>query len=253
MSNETESNVKKLVGLIPDNAVATTAFLRGEGFSYSSLSGYKSRSWLDEFGHGAYCRHKHNPSIFAGLDAAFHQLGLDVRIGGRSALSRKGFLHFIPFGNSKTSLYINRGQRLPAWFVSQYGGKYTLSATMILPPNLGITTITEGSFRFLQSDPERAILELLEQVPKNIQLNECYQILEMMTTLRPSLLQSLLEGCTSVKVKRLFLLLSEDLKHAWFDNLNLTRISLGAGCRIINKGGSFVAKYNLVVNPWREI
>lgn len=253
MNKETVSNIKKLISLIPDNAVVTAAFLREKGFSYSSLSGYKANGWLDEFGHGAYCRHEHTPSIVAGLDASFRQLGLDVHIGGRSALSRKGFLHFIPFGNPKTSLYITRGQRLPSWFISQYCNKYTLSATMILPPNLGITTVTEGSFRCLQSDPERAILELLDQVPRSIQLNECHQILEIMTTLRSSLLQSLLESCTSVKVKRLFLLLAEDLKHAWFEELDLTRISIGSGCRIINKGGSFVAKYNLVVNPWREI
>lgn len=253
MNTESRSNIKKLIGLIPDNGIVTTAFLRKNGFSYSSLFGYKSYGWIDEFGHGAYCRHAHTPSIYAGLDAATNQLGLNVRVGGRSALARKGYLHFIPFQDQKVSLYLLRGQRLPKWFSAQYHNAYTISATTILPADLGITSATESGFHFKQSAPERAILELLEQVPRNVQLNECYQILEMMATLRTSLVQELLEKCSSVKVKRLFLLLAEDLNHAWLKDINLSHINLGSGCRVIDNGGTFNTKFNLITKPWREI
>jgi hypothetical protein len=45
-------------------------------------------------------------------------------------------------------------------------------------------------------------------------LVECYELIESQNNLRPDLLQKLLEQCTSVEVKRLFLYLAEKAKHA---------------------------------------
>lgn len=103
------------------------------------------------------------------------------------------------------------------------------------------------------SAPERAILEFLFDVPSRQRLNEAYQFLEMMMTLRPKLLEMLLRECSSVKVKRLFFLLADDLNHPWWGQVRKDGIDLGAGCRVIDKDGSFDAKYNLIVKPWREI
>ena len=84
-------------------------------------------------------------------------------------------------------------------------------------------------------------------------MNECYQILDLMANLRSKLLNELLLHCTSVKVKRLFLLLAKDLNHQWFSKLDTQSLDLGSGCRVIDNDGSFNADFNVVIRPWREI
>jgi hypothetical protein len=66
-----------------------------------------------------------------------------------------------------------------------------------------------GGFSLVASAPERAILECLLLAPERMDLVETYGLLENLRTLRPQLMQSLLEACSSVKVKRLFMFMAE--------------------------------------------
>lgn len=68
-----------------------------------------------------------------------------------------------------------------------------------------------------------------------------------MSGLRPKVVQSLLENCNSVKVKRLFLFMAEKAGHAWLKYLNLGLIDLGSGTRSLVKKGAYVQKYNITV------
>ena len=61
------------------------------------------------------------------------------------------------------------------------------------------------------------------------------------------MLQSLLEHCSSVKVKRLFLHLAEKHNHAWFKSLDVTKVSLGSGKRVLVPGGRLDPKYLITV------
>ena len=241
------------MGLMTDNSIMTSSYLSSLGFSYNSLFGYKASGWIDDFGRGAYCKHGQHPPLEAALSALHLQLKKPVRLGGRSALAHRGFLHFVPSHETKATIYANRGVTLPAWFRSKFQHLIDVSATTILPTSVGISEVTVNGFKILLSDPERAILELIERVPQSVQLNECYQILDLMANLRPKLLNELLQRCSSVKAKRLFLLLANDLKHQWYAKLDTKAVDLGSGCRVIDNGGSFNADFNLVVRPWREI
>ena len=73
------------------------------------------------------------------------------------------------------------------------------------------------------------------------------QLMEGLTTLRPALVQVLLEKCNSLKVKRLFLYMSEKNNHDWLKNLNIKKIDFGSGKRVIVKNGVFNNKYNITV------
>jgi Transcriptional regulator, AbiEi antitoxin, Type IV TA system len=71
------------------------------------------------------------------------------------------------------------------------------------------------TFSIKVSSPERAMLECLYLSPDTVDLMECHQIMAGMTTLRPKLVQKLLEHCNSIKVKRLFLYLANRAGHDW--------------------------------------
>jgi hypothetical protein len=99
----------------------------------------------------------------------------------------------------------------------------------------------------MASTPERAILEALHLAPKEIDLVEAFHILESLRTLRPQLMQALLEACTSIKVKRLFLFMAERAALPVRPRLNDEAIELGSGDRTPAPGGAYVAKFGLVV------
>ena len=42
--------------------------------------------------------------------------------------------------------------------------------------------------------------------------------------------------------------MAEKTQYGWFDNLDLTKISLGSGTRSFSKGGVKNAKYNIVIS-----
>jgi hypothetical protein len=76
--------------------------------------------------------------------------------------------------------------------------------------------------------------------------------IENLTQLRPKAIQALLEECHSIKVKRLFLHLSEQFNHPWFSSLDLTKIDLGKGKRVLAKGGKYFSKYKLSLPEIKE-
>ena len=88
---------------------------------------------------------------------------------------------------------------------------------------------------------------MLYCVPNKATVNEAYQIMELLVSLKPTLMQELLENCTSIKVKRLFLYMAERAGHACLNRLDLSKIDLGNGVREIVKGGTLDRKYNIII------
>ncbi len=119
--------------------------------------------------------------------------------------------------------------------------------TNILPENIGINSIEQDNFLLKVSARERAILESLYLAPTRMGLMECYQIMESLHSLRPDVVQAMLESCTSIKVKRLFLCYAEKLRHPWLANLDVNKITLGTGPRLLEKGEAFDAKYQISI------
>ena len=120
--------------------------------------------------------------------------------------------------------------------------------TNFLPPELGLRKHQEEGLVVQVSDPERAILEfLLRQSTDEAGYEHANLIFEGLGTLRPALVQTLLERCSSVKVKRWFLHLAERHQHAWLRQLDLTKISLGSGKRVLVPGGRLDPKYLITV------
>lgn len=70
-----------------------------------------------------------------------------------------------------------------------------------------------------------------------------------LTNLRPRRLQALLQACTSIRTKRVFLLLARYFKHGWYSRLDISAIELGRGKRQLVKGGVLDKEYQVTVPP----
>ena len=80
-----------------------------------------------------------------------------------------------------------------------------------------------------------------------------FLVAQLLTTAKPVLVQELLANCTSVKVKRLFLYMTERAGHPWCKRIDRSNVDLGSGVREIEKGGKLDRNYNIVLGDLSEI
>lgn len=248
MSTENRTNVKKIFKELPSNTVMTSKWLVEHGVNHDLQKRYERNGWFKRVGTGAYAKLDEPFAIDGAIYTLQSQLGLSIHIGAMTALNEKyGIMHNIPFSR-KTLLFGVRGEKLPAWFKNHFKDSYKLTSTNFLPKDLGMEE--KGNEYFTTKIPtrERAMLELVYLLPDNAGLKEVYHIMEIVMTLRPRKVQELLENCSSIKTKRIFLFMAEKAEMPWFKELDLSKIDLGKGFREINKGGIVDYKYQIVIN-----
>lgn len=171
-----------------------------------------------------------------------------VHVGALTAVSSEGSAHYLRLGREPVFLFSKAGVGLPAWFEAQdWTDDVRLIQTGFLPPDLGVRSALVGGYALKASSPERAILESLHLAPQAVDLMEVYQVLEGLRTLRPTLVQSLLDACNSVKVKRLFLFMAEKANLPVLSHLEIKDLDLGSGDRGLVKGGVYVPRHRLVL------
>ena len=199
---------------------------------------------------GAYKLSHDEVEWFGGVYALQKQLMLDIHPGGKTALSLQGYSHY---GSNKLPwchLYGRSGLRLPHWFdVYDWRVNIIYVATKLFPAKIE-NSFVDHKFRDFSikiSAPERAVFEMLYHVPSKQGFEETKQIMEGLTTLRPELVQLLLEACRSIKLKRLFLYFAEKTAHVWTESLDISRINLGKGDRLIAEKGVLDKKYRITV------
>lgn len=76
----------------------------------------------------------------------------------------------------------------------EWGANIKVSNTNILTIQDGLRPEKFGNFELMISSPERALLELLYQVPGNQSVEESYLIMQGLMGMRPSMMQKLLEN-----------------------------------------------------------
>jgi hypothetical protein len=97
------------------------------------------------------------------------------------------------------------------------------------------------------SSPERALLEILNELPDRESFHQVDKLVEGLSNLSPRRLEKLLMDCKSVKVKRLFFFFADRHKHAWLKRIHKEAIDLGKGKRMLVRGGKFNAAYQITV------
>lgn len=225
-----------------------SSWLSDQGYSLDLQKRYRKSHWLESIGSGAMIRTSEKVDHMGGLYALQHQKGLSIHIGAKTALSLLGKSQYLELSNKRVILFGDKDERLPTWF-SEYlwGVEVSYYRSSFLPPDLGLTKIDHQTFQLNISGAARAMLECLYLVPENQPLMECYELMESLNNLRPNIVQSLLEQCSSVKVKRLFLYLAEKARHGWFSYLKTDKIDLGSGKRSLVKNGVYIPKYKITV------
>lgn len=231
--------------------IASTSWMQEQGVSRQLIRRYVKSGWLEPFGHGAFIRAGDNADWLSGLHTLQHQFGMNVYAAADTALSLKGLGHFLPLGeNAEVHLFSETREFFPAWFRKHAWGmriRHDCPSLFESSDPAFFTELKQGELPVRISAPERAILEVLHLATTNESIDYAVELMEGLNTLRPQVLQQLLDRCRSVKVKRLFLWSSEAVGHEWFSRLETNHLDLGKGKISLYRGGKFDQKYQVTV------
>lgn len=250
MVRHSETKIQKLMGSFPKGIVLTAKLLADHGFDRRLLAQYKNSQWLRPVKVGAYLRHGDKVDWKGALVAIQEQLNLPVHCGARTALALQGYSHYAESVLRNVYLFGSPGRKLPRWFEKyDWGLQVIYKMTGLFPGGMAgsFVNFPTGDFTIRISSPERAAMEMLYHVPAKQGFEEAERIMESLLTLRPALVQELLEACNSVKVKRLFLYMAESTNLPWVEKLDLAKVNLGKGDRTVVKGGRLNPKYRITV------
>lgn len=256
MTRFSDRKLNKILPLWPRGTAAVCPWLKQHGLYQKLIESYKKSGSLKAIGHGAVSRPDDKVTWEGAIYTIQNQLNKNTHPGGKTALEMQGYGHYVPLGRRTITLYSLPQVRLPAWFLDHdWGVEVRFVAAGLFTENNekpGFVKREFGDFSIRVSSPERAMLELLHLTPNSESYEESKLLMEGMTTLRPLLVQKLLESCRSIKVKRLFMFLAEITAHPWLKKIDLARVDFGKGKRSLFKGGHLDPKYLITVPEIRR-
>jgi hypothetical protein len=224
--------------------------LEQKGYSKDLLQKYLRSRWLESLGYGAFKLAGDDVEWFGAISALQEQKHFSVHPGGKTALEIKGYAHYLSGEFTSIHLFGKYSENLPKWFRDQewrVNINYVQTKLFGDDVNKYLSDSEIKNVRIKVSSPEMAAMEMIQLVPKGQSFDEAEKIMEGLTTLRPQIVQELLEKCNSVKVKRLFLFMSEKSQHQWFNNLDTDKVNLGSGKRMVVPKGVLDKKYQITV------
>lgn len=248
MSTRNYEKLNSLLRSHPADVVLASSWLVKQGYSLDLQKQYKKSKWFDSIGTGALVRYGNQVDYLGGVYALQTQLSHSAHPAAKTALALQGKAHYLEMDAKRVQLFVSGGENVPLWFKKfDWGVKVELTSTSFLPKDIGLVDIEHKNFTVKVSGPARAVMECLYGVPKTQPLLEMFELMENLNNLRPSSVQTLLEECASVKVKRLFLYLADKAGHEWFNFIKLDNVDLGVGKRSIVVGGVYIPKYKITV------
>jgi hypothetical protein len=213
----------------------TSAQLAELGISADLAVHYARSGWLRRLGRGVYCRPGEKLSLHPSL-ALLQQQVAGLHVGGKTALDWHGVRHYL-LPRPTLRLYGWVTAHLPDWFSQHFPAEYHRKRLFDEKPEQmhGVGPFENRDGAPLVSTPERALLELLDEVGVRQPLQEAREIAEGTYNLRAEVLMNLLKRCTSVKTVRLCLLLGRELSLPWLGKLDETALPKGSDRPWISK------------------
>lgn len=270
------SKLSRLQGTLAAGLLASAAWLGERGYYRQLVDHYVASGWLESPARGVY-RRPGPPLKWQHVVASLLLTeGLPLHIGGATALEHASFGHYARMRGAET-IKLFGATKLPAWARAlpllekltvrsdaifralsvprvflDADGQPTASGQRLTEDNLAenglrIVRWGESDWPLVYSADERAILEMLQDVPERESVYQAHVMLQGMVNVRPARMSLLLRHCGSIKAKRLFLALAERHCHAWFAHLELSGVDLGKGKRALYAGGRLDPKYQITL------
>lgn len=225
-----------------------SSWLKEKGYSDQLLKQYKKSGWFSSLSKGVNYRTGETLNSFAAFACYNKQLGKSFYVGAHSALELFGFNHYVPMGKPLLMIGHSSNEKINVWMklnVFERSLKF-FSTEMFSDPKITQTKV--GNVEIAASVPEQAFLECLCLAPMQYAYMDLFYIMEQLTSLRPEMIQSILEGTNNIKVKRMFLYMAKKAGHYWYDELDLSKIRLGTGKQQLVENGVYVSEFKITVS-----
>jgi hypothetical protein len=274
MTRQTAGKLNWLEKHLPEGLAVDAAWLSKHGYSTSLRSQYVAAGWLEQPARRVYRRPRGILNWQQVVISLQTLLEYPLAVGGRTALDQQGYAHYLPRKDKEVHLY--GPKKPPRWihelrlgtrFLRHNDRKLFTSAPItaalssvdasadkhktrdqhLARAGLMIQPWGQWEWPLVLSTPERAALELLDELPNHESFHQADMLMEGLTNLSPRRLQKLLVDCHSVKVKRLFFFFADRHNHAWLKHLDKNAIDLGTGKRMLVKGGRLDHAYQITV------
>ena len=253
MRRQNETKLKWLLETVLPGRLVDTPTLERHGVTRMLAHKYIDSGWLEPVVRGLYRRPgtaSNSAEWRLVVCSLQHVMDYSSVVGGRTALELQGLAHYVPMrGDQDVHLY---GVAHPTWLKRLDGAdRYRLHSAKLFDMSADEeTTDVDSPFGPLKcSTPERAILELLDELPRHESVHIVDTVFEGLASARPRRLEKLLATCTSIKVKRLFFVFADKHGHAWRRHLSPERFDLGSGPRALFENGHFHPRYAISVPP----
>jgi len=260
MSTHKEAILKRLLEAIPSGYMVDTAWLERHGVSRFLARKYVDNGWLERVNRGVFRRPAPNTTTSATIDwktcllSMQHIMGYDSYVGGTTALAQQGYDHYLRLGSS-APVWVY-GDATPNWLskLSLNAPIVTRSTSLFADPSVGLAKnnindedALPWDWTLRMSAPERAAMEVMDELPNHESFHNLDMVFESLTTLRPKVLSALLHSCKKIKVKRLFFVFADRHDHPWRKRLDPAEFNLGSGDRALVKGGKIHPRYRIMV------
>jgi hypothetical protein len=257
-----DRKLKILLDNVPPGYLVDSAWMSRQAISRQSTHDYVARGWLERVVRGVYRRpftvhetQEASRDWKIPLLSAQSIMGYDFHVGGTSALALHGLIHYLRLGGVDRVMLF--GTDIPNWlFKLPVDACFVKRGRTLFGPDadsaVGPVSELAGNperWAIKASEPERAILEALYELPDNEGFEGIDKIFESLRTLRPGTLMKILASCTNVRVKRLFFVFAARHNHPWFKYLDAAAINLGTGDRALVAGGKLHPQYRIMVPP----
>lgn len=274
MNEPVQRKLNQLERQLPEGLLVDSIWLAEHGFATNLRSHYVATGRLEQPARRVYRRPRGSLSWQqAVISLQTLLLRSPLTVGGRTALELQGFSHFLKAAESEIHLYGPKPP--PTWLYTLpltarflYHNDRTLFRNEPVPfattslawdvaknklSAAGATTSFtvqpwgHWDWPLTLSTPERAILELLDELPTRETFHQVDKLFEGLTSLRPRRLQKLLGDCKSVKVKRLFFFFASRHSHSWTKFVKRDEFDLGRGKRMLVRSGRLDPVHQITV------
>lgn len=213
----------------------TSAQLVQMGVSVDLAVHYARAGWLRRLAKGVYTKPGESLELHPSLIVLQRQIA-GLHVGGKTALEWYGVRQYVS-QQSALHLYGWVTAKLPEWFVKHFPSEYHRKRLFKEKPESmpGVDRFENRDDAPVVSIPERALLELLDEVGVRQPLQEAREIAEGTYNFRADMLMDLLKQCTSVKTVRLCLTLGRELSLPWRSKLDPAALPKGSARAWISK------------------